>query len=166
MTMECTPWALPMQATLGQKLIAETWLFGGGPIWQPSYEHKIKDFMFSYGGDIYIYIYNSVDCQYLSMGQPNCIWISTMNMEIRPLVIEGPLKFDKWPVEVQDFKKIVHHFIGIHRIYPNFIKKNRKMTTCNGWIGKLWDLDRFCPKSSSNTWVIHEVPQREAKPWL
>ena len=35
------------------------------------------------------------------------------------------------PVEVQDCKKITDHFRGIHGIYPNLIKENWRMSTCN-----------------------------------
>ena len=35
------------------------------------------------------------------------------------------------PVEVQDYRKITDHFRGIYRIYPNLIKENRRMSTCN-----------------------------------
>ena len=34
-------------------------------------------------------------------------------------------------VEVQDWRKISDHFRGIYRIYPNPIKENRRMSTCN-----------------------------------
>ena len=35
------------------------------------------------------------------------------------------------PVEVQDCRKIADHFRGIHRIYPNSVKQNRRMSSCN-----------------------------------
>ena len=35
------------------------------------------------------------------------------------------------PVEVQDCRKITHRFQRIYRIYPNLIKENRRMSTCN-----------------------------------
>ena len=34
-------------------------------------------------------------------------------------------------MEVQDCMKITNHFGGINRIYPNLIKENRRMLTCN-----------------------------------
>ena len=34
-------------------------------------------------------------------------------------------------VEVQYCRKITDHFRGIYRIYPNLMKKNRRMSTCN-----------------------------------
>ena len=37
------------------------------------------------------------------------------------------------PVEAQNCTKIIDHFRGIHRIYPNPIKENRRMSTCN-WL--------------------------------
>ena len=35
------------------------------------------------------------------------------------------------PVEVQDYMKITDHFRGIYRMYPNLMKENRRMSTCN-----------------------------------
>jgi hypothetical protein len=35
------------------------------------------------------------------------------------------------PVEVQDCRKITDRFRGIHRIYLNLEKENRRMSTCN-----------------------------------
>ena len=35
------------------------------------------------------------------------------------------------PVEVQDCRKITGHFRGIYRIYPNLIKENPRISTCN-----------------------------------
>ena len=37
------------------------------------------------------------------------------------------------PVEIQDCRKDTDHFIGIYRIYPNLMKENRRMSTCN-WL--------------------------------
>ena len=34
-------------------------------------------------------------------------------------------------LEVQDYWKITDHFRGIYRIYPNIIKENRRISTCN-----------------------------------
>ena len=34
-------------------------------------------------------------------------------------------------VEVEDCRKITNHFTGIYRLYPNSIKENRRMSTCN-----------------------------------
>ena len=40
------------------------------------------------------------------------------------------------PVEVQDYcRKITEHFRGIHRIYRNLMKENRRMSTCNQLVG-------------------------------
>jgi hypothetical protein len=35
------------------------------------------------------------------------------------------------PVDVQDCRKMIDHFSGIYRIYPNLMKENRRMSTCN-----------------------------------
>jgi hypothetical protein len=34
-------------------------------------------------------------------------------------------------VEIQDCSKITNHFRGMHRICPNLMKENRRMSTCN-----------------------------------
>ena len=34
-------------------------------------------------------------------------------------------------IEVQDYMKIIDHLKGIFKIYPNLIKENWRMSTCN-----------------------------------
>ena len=51
--------------------------------------------------------------------------------ENRQSITNEPVEFEKWPVEVQDCRKITDHFWGIYRIYPNLIRENRRMLTCN-----------------------------------
>ena len=51
--------------------------------------------------------------------------------ENRELVTDEPVEFEIEPVEVQDCREITDHFRGIYRIYPNLIKENRRMSTCN-----------------------------------
>ena len=47
-------------------------------------------------------------------------------------VNDDPVEFEKWPTEVEEFRKITEHFKGIWRINLKLIKKNhRKMSTCN-----------------------------------
>ena len=55
----------------------------------------------------------------------------TMIGENQQLVTNEPVEFEKEPVEVQDCRKITDHFRGIYRIYPNLMKENRRMWTCN-----------------------------------
>ena len=43
--------------------------------------------------------------------------------ENRQLVTDEPVEFEEKPVEVQDCKKITHHYRGIYRINPNLIKE-------------------------------------------
>ena len=59
----------------------------------------------------------------------------------RRLVTDELVEFEKWPVEVGDFRRISDHFRGIYKIYLKRIKQNRKMSTCN------W-LDLESPESS------------------
>jgi hypothetical protein len=45
--------------------------------------------------------------------------------ENRKLVIDEPVEFEKLRVEVQDFKRITNHFIGIYKIlYLKLIQEN------------------------------------------
>jgi hypothetical protein len=47
------------------------------------------------------------------------------------LITIEPVEFQRLAVEVhQDCRNITDHFRGIYRIYPNFIKENRRMSTC------------------------------------
>jgi hypothetical protein len=57
--------------------------------------------------------------------------LGAMIGENRQLVTHEPVEFEKQPVEIQDCRKITDHFRGIYRIYPNLIKENRRMSTCN-----------------------------------
>ena len=54
-----------------------------------------------------------------------------MIWENRQLVTNEPVEFEKYPVEFQDCRKIIDHFREIYRIYPNLIKENWRMSTCN-----------------------------------
>ena len=75
----------------------------------------------------------------------------------RQLVTNEPVEFENWLVEIQDCKKITDHFRGICRIFPNSIKENLRMLTCNrldfantrisnGYAQKSpWSLVQRCP---------------------
>ena len=54
-----------------------------------------------------------------------------MIKENQHLVTNEPVEFGKFPVEVQDCKKITDHFREIYKIYPNLIKENQRMSTWN-----------------------------------
>ena len=57
-----------------------------------------------------------------------------MKGENRPLVTDEPVKFEKQPVEVQDFFwKIPDCFRGFHGTYLKSIKKHRNMLTHHWW---------------------------------
>ena len=49
----------------------------------------------------------------------------------RQLVTNEPVEFEKQPVEVEDCSKIIDHFRGIYRMYPNIMKEIRKVSTRN-----------------------------------
>ena len=55
----------------------------------------------------------------------------SMIRDNRQLVTNEPVEFEKSPVQVQDCRNITDQFRGIYRIYPNLIKENRRMSTCN-----------------------------------
>ena len=59
------------------------------------------------------------------------------------LVTNEPVKFEKQPAQIQDFKKITDPFRAIYTMFLNVIKKNWKMPT----YGQLaLDLDGLCQK--------------------
>ena len=49
--------------------------------------------------------------------------------ENRQLVTNEPVEFEKYPVEVQDCRKITDHSRGIYGIYPDLKKENRRIST-------------------------------------
>jgi hypothetical protein len=51
--------------------------------------------------------------------------------ENRQLVTNVLVEFEKKPVEVQECGKIINHYREFYIIYPNLIKENRRMSTCN-----------------------------------
>ena len=52
--------------------------------------------------------------------------------ENQQLVANEPVEFEKLAVDVQDCRRIADRFRGIYRtIYPNLVKENRRMSTCN-----------------------------------
>ena len=63
-----------------------------------------------------------------------------------------PVEFEKQPVEVQNCKKFTNYFRGIHRIYPNLIKGNRRIWTCNRLgLQTLWS-QPVMPKNLPDHW--------------
>jgi hypothetical protein len=51
--------------------------------------------------------------------------------ENRQLVTNEPVEFEKEPVEVHNCRTIANPFRRMYRIYPNFIKENRRRSACN-----------------------------------
>ena len=68
---------------------------------------------------------------------------------------QKPKDHNLYPVDVQDYKDISHHFKGICEMYLEFTKKNRKITTCNRLMvktsGKLSTILEECVKCTSNS---------------
>jgi hypothetical protein len=56
---------------------------------------------------------------------------ASLNRGNRLLVTDELVKFEKEPVELQDFREITDHVRGFYGIHPTLINKNRKLTTCN-----------------------------------
>jgi len=55
-----------------------------------------------------------------------------MNGEIRLLVTDEPIEFEKWPV--QEFRHFSDQFRGICGLYLKISKKNRTKTTWHNWL--------------------------------
>ena len=72
--------------------------------------------------------------------------------ENRQLVTDESVEFEKLPVEVQDCRKITDHFREIYRIYPNQIKGNRRMSTCNRLNSKTLGYRLVMPKNIPEHW--------------
>ena len=64
------------------------------------------------------------------------------------VVTDELVEFEKQLVEVQDFRKITHHFREIYGIYSKLIKKNRKITTSNQLDLETLGFAQLCPKTS------------------
>ena len=74
--------------------------------------------------------------------------------ENRQLVTDELFEFEKYPVEVQDFKKITKHYKEIYKIYPNLINKNQRMSTCNRLDLPALGSQPIMPKNLSNHWSL------------
>jgi hypothetical protein len=73
--------------------------------------------------------------------------------ENRQVVTDEPVEFEKWPVEVQDCRKIIDHFRGIDGLYPNLIKENGRMSTCNRLDLQTLGSQPIMPKNLPDHWV-------------
>ena len=55
-----------------------------------------------------------------------------ISRENRQLVTNELVEFENNRLKLlQDCMKLNDHFRGIYRIYPNLVKENRRMSTCN-----------------------------------
>ena len=55
---------------------------------------------------------------------------------------------------MEDYRKITDHFRGIYRIYPNLIKENRRMWTCNRLDLQTLGFQPVMPKNLPEHWCI------------
>ena len=58
-------------------------------------------------------------------------------------------------VEVQDCRIITDHFSGIYRIYPNLIKANQRMSTCNQLDLQTLGSQPVIPKNLPDHWLAN-----------
>ena len=79
-------------------------------------------------------------------------WKGAKIGENRRLVTHEPVELDKYPVEVQDCMRITNHFKGIYRIYPNLIKENQKLSTCNWLDLQTLGFQPLMPKNLPDHW--------------
>ena len=91
----------------------------------------------------------------------------TMIGENRQLVTSEPVEFEKEPGEVQDCRKITDHFRGIYRLYPNLVKENRRMSTCNGrldlqTLGSRPVMPKISPITASEWMILYASPLLDA----
>ena len=57
------------------------------------------------------------------------------------------VKFEKYPIQIQDFMKTINRSRGICRTFLNLIKKNRKKSTCNQFILETTGSQHIMPKN-------------------
>ena len=87
--------------------------------------------------------------------------------ENQQLVKDALVEFQKQSVEVhQDCRKITHHFKGIYRIYPNLIKENRRMSTCNRMDLQKLGSQPVMPKNLPVHWLVKILVILNPTGWL
>jgi hypothetical protein len=84
------------------------------------------------------------------------------------LVTDEPVEFEKLPVEVQDCRKITDHFKGIYKIYPNLMKENQRMSTCNRLDLQTLGSQPVMPKNLPDHWAkpsqpLSRLPRKEPR---
>jgi hypothetical protein len=73
--------------------------------------------------------------------------------ENRQLVTDEPVEFEKLSVEVQGCRKSTDHLRGIYRTYPNLIKENWRMSTCNQLDLPTLGSQPIMPKNLPDHWL-------------
>ena len=72
----------------------------------------------------------------------------SMNRENEPILTYKLVEFEKYLVQIQDFKKMIDPFWGVCRIFLNVIKKSQQMSKCNWVVLKaLGSLTNYVQKS-------------------
>ena len=79
---------------------------------------------------------------------------------VTPMIGENRQLVTNEPVEVQDCRKITDRFRGIYRIYPNFVRENQRMSTCNRLDLQTLGSQLILPRNLPDHWVtLHCVPR-------
>ena len=68
------------------------------------------------------------------------------------------------PFEVGDFRRITDHFRGIYKIYPNSMKQNRRMSTCNWLDLQILGSQPVMPKNLPDHWLRPRAKGNLANP--
>ena len=69
------------------------------------------------------------------------------------MIGEKPQLVTNEAVEVQDYRKITNHFRGTYKIYPNLIKENRRISTCNRLELQTLGFQPVKPKNLPDHWL-------------
>ena len=77
------------------------------------------------------------------------------NAHIWPLFTDGPVEFEKWPVQVSELSGNRRLFNGNYNwLYLKPEKRTEWYPHVIGWTWKHLDLDQLCPKSP---WIVVEI---------
>ena len=84
-----------------------------------------------------------------------------INGESWHLVTNGPVEFEKYLIQIQDFWKIINHL----EEFLNWIKKYRKMSTYNQFILELIGSQPIMPKNLPRQYC-HQSSAHSGPYWL
>ena len=106
-----------------------------GPTWTNAHRLIMSSCLNNYWSSLMIIIVYKVGSAHNKNTHVNLYTLSElgpMSGKNQQLVTDEPVEFEKlWRVEVGDFRRVSDHLRGIYGIYIKWIKKIRKMSTCN-----------------------------------